>query len=261
MTVPEAAAAPSRVRGLYVETWGDGAPVVLVHGSLAIGPEEWEAQRPLADEGFRLIVFDRRGYGQSEEAEGEDFLIDADDIVELMGDGAHLVGHSYGGLGVMIAAARRPEATRSLTVLESPVAAVGQHEEAWRQLVVDIDELWGADLSDEEWVVRFLTAVGAGVPARSAVHHGSRPAGRAGGRGVPQARRLRRPPRRVRRDVRRAGPAHRREARRRRRCGARDPVHRRPDQRAAAGAVAPGRLTATSTTTTTELRDSATRRP
>jgi pimeloyl-ACP methyl ester carboxylesterase len=160
MTVTDAAAAPSRVRGLYIETWGDGAPVVLVHGSLAVGPEEWGAQRPLADEGFRLIVFDRRGYGQSEAAEGEDFLIDADDIVELMGDGAHLVGHSYGGLGVMIAAARRPEATRSLTVLETPVAGIGQHEAAWRQLVADVDELWGADLSDEEWVVRFLTAVG-----------------------------------------------------------------------------------------------------
>ena len=41
---------------LYVESWGDGTPVVLVHGSLATGAEEWQAQRPLADEGFRLLV-------------------------------------------------------------------------------------------------------------------------------------------------------------------------------------------------------------
>ncbi len=54
---------------LYVEAWGDGTPVVLVHGSLAIGAEEWEAQRPLADEGFRLLVPDRRGYGRSAVAE------------------------------------------------------------------------------------------------------------------------------------------------------------------------------------------------
>jgi pimeloyl-ACP methyl ester carboxylesterase len=160
MTVTDASAAPSRVRGLYVETWGDGAPVVLVHGSLAVGPEEWEAQRPLAEEGFRLTVFDRRGYGQSEQADGEDFLVDADDIEALMGDGAHLVGHSYGGIGVMIAAARRPEATRSLTVLEGPVASIAQDAPAWQQLISDIDELWDADLSDEEWVVRFLTLVG-----------------------------------------------------------------------------------------------------
>ena len=84
---------------------------MLVHGSLATGAEEWEAQRPLAEEGFRLLVLDRRGYGQSPAAVGEDFLADADDIAELMGDGAHLVGHSYGGLGAMFAAARRPEAT------------------------------------------------------------------------------------------------------------------------------------------------------
>jgi hypothetical protein len=88
---------------LYVESWGDGAPVVLVHGSLAIGAEEWEAQRALADEGFRLLVPDRRGHGQSPAAEGEDFLRDAEDIAKLMGDGAHLVGHSYGGLGGLFA--------------------------------------------------------------------------------------------------------------------------------------------------------------
>ena len=71
---------------LHVETWGDGTPVVLVHGSLATGAEEWDAQRPLAEQGFRLLVPDRRGYGRSPAAVGEDFLADADDIAELMGD-------------------------------------------------------------------------------------------------------------------------------------------------------------------------------
>ena len=98
---------------LFVDSWGAGTRVVLVHGSLATGAEEWQAQRPLADEGFRLLVPDRRGYGQSPAAEGEDFLRDGDDIADLMGDGAHLVGHSYGGLGAMFAAARRPDATLS----------------------------------------------------------------------------------------------------------------------------------------------------
>ena len=105
---------------LHVEEWGTGDRVVLVHGSLATGAEEWEAQRPLADEGFRLVVFDRRGYGQSPLATGEDFLVDADDIVELMGDGAHLVGHSYGGLGAMIAAARRPDVDEVVDPPRSP---------------------------------------------------------------------------------------------------------------------------------------------
>jgi pimeloyl-ACP methyl ester carboxylesterase len=156
------AAAPpaSRGRRVHVETWGDGTPVVLVHGSLACGAEEWEAQRPLAEAGFGLRVLDRRGYGGSAGAVGEDFLADADDIAELIGDGAHVVAHSYGGLGAMLAAARRPEATQSLTLVEPAAAALAEHDEDWRRLVAEVRELWGRDLPDDDWVVRFLKAVG-----------------------------------------------------------------------------------------------------
>ncbi|MDQ3895823.1 MAG: alpha/beta hydrolase [Actinomycetota bacterium] len=150
----------SPLSDLYVEAWGDGTPVVLVHGSLATGSEEWEAQRPLAAEGFRLLVADRRGYGRSPAADGEDFLRDAEDIADLMGDGAHLVGHSYGGLGVLCAAARRPDATRSLTVLEPGAFALGQHDAAGRTLVRAIRDMWDEVVPDVEWVVKFLKAVG-----------------------------------------------------------------------------------------------------
>ena len=146
---------------LFVNTWGSGPPVVLVHGSLATGAEEWEAQQPLADEGFQLIVPDRRGYGQSPTADGEDFLRDADDVAELMADGAHLVGHSYGGLAVTIAAGRRPDATKSLVLLEPPAFSLNQRDTAGRELVENVRELWtDDDLDDEEWFVRFAKAVG-----------------------------------------------------------------------------------------------------
>lgn len=145
---------------LFVDFWGTGTSVVLVHGSLATGAEEWQAQRPLADEGFRLLVLDRRGYGQSPVTEGEDFLRDADDIAELMGNGAHLVGHSYGGLGVLFAAARRPDATLSLALLEPGTFALGQHDPAGRTLVDNVRAVWDQDLPDEDWVIRFLKAVG-----------------------------------------------------------------------------------------------------
>lgn len=145
---------------LHLEIWGDGTPVVLVHGSLATAAEEWEAQRPLAGDGFRLLAPDRRGYGRSPEAEGEDFLRDAEDIAELMGDGAHLVGHSYGGLGVLFAAARRPEATLSVALLEPATFALGQDGPAARSLVTEIRGMWSQDVPDEEWVVDFLKAIG-----------------------------------------------------------------------------------------------------
>ena len=146
--------------GLHVESWGTGTRVILVHGSLATGAEEWEAQRPLADEGFRLLVPDRRGYGDSPGAVGEDFLRDAEDIADLIGDGAHLVGHSYGGLGVVFAAARRPEAIRSLALLEPGTFVLGQGHPAGRRFVEDVRRLWQEDLPDHEWVVEFLRAVG-----------------------------------------------------------------------------------------------------
>jgi len=148
------------VSNLFVDSWGAGTPVLLVHGSLAIGAEEWGAQRPLADEGFRLLVLDRRGYGRSSAADGEDFLRDGDDIADLMGDGAHLVGHSYGGLGVLCAAARRLDATLSITLLEPAAFTLGQGHPAARTLVDEVRLLWDTELPDEDWVVRFLKAVG-----------------------------------------------------------------------------------------------------
>lgn len=144
---------------LFVDMWGTGTPVVMVHGSLATGSEEWQAQKPLAETGFQLLVPDRRGYGNSPAAEGEDFLRDADDIAEIIDDGAHVVAHSYGGLGAMFAAARRPEATRSLALLEPPAFTMASDRDA-RGLVDAVRSMWDEDLPDDVWLVRFLEAVG-----------------------------------------------------------------------------------------------------
>lgn len=145
---------------LFVHTWGTGTPVLLVHGSLATGAEEWEAQEPLADEGFRLLAVDRRGYGNSPPADGEDFLQDGNDIAELLHGGAHLVGHSYGALGAMVAAAQRPESTLSLALLEPPVWTMTHGDEAAQAMLEAVRSLWDKDLPDDEWLMRFLRAVG-----------------------------------------------------------------------------------------------------
>jgi len=56
----------------------------------------------------------------------QDFEEDARDIAALLGDGAHLVGHSYGAVGALYAAALRPEAVHSLTVNEPPAFGAGR---------------------------------------------------------------------------------------------------------------------------------------
>jgi pimeloyl-ACP methyl ester carboxylesterase len=155
----------TKTTDIFFESWGAGTKVVLVHGSLATGAEEWQEQRPLATEGFRLLAMDRRGYGRSPAADGEDFLRDAADVAELMGEAAHLVGHSYGCLGALCAAARRPEATRSLTLLEPWAFALAQGDPSARALVHNVRSVWEEQLPDEEWVLRFLQAVGTDAAA------------------------------------------------------------------------------------------------
>lgn len=113
---------------LHVTIWGEGERVVFIHGSGACGDpaeDDWAEQRPLADH-FQLLIPARRGYFQSPPIARGDFEVDAADIAELLGDGAHLVAHSYGGVGALLASARRPEAVRSLTLIEPAAFAVAR---------------------------------------------------------------------------------------------------------------------------------------
>ena len=98
---------------------------MLVHGSVLPGELSWSEQRPLAER-WRLIVPDRPGFAPGERPESVDFEADAEPIADLLGDRAHLVGHSYGGIVSMLAAARRPAAVRSLTVIEPPAFGVAR---------------------------------------------------------------------------------------------------------------------------------------
>jgi pimeloyl-ACP methyl ester carboxylesterase len=118
---------------LHVSWSGSGEPVLLVHGSFTTAREAWAQQAPLADE-FRLGLVDRRGYGASPGTDRADFERDGEDLAELLDEPAHLVGHSYGGIGCMLAAARRSDCVRSLTVIEPPAVALALHEPAARIL-------------------------------------------------------------------------------------------------------------------------------
>jgi pimeloyl-ACP methyl ester carboxylesterase len=104
-------------RVLAVERLGKGPPVVFVHGDI-VGPElTWRKQRELAER-WTLVIPSRPGFGESPPLERNDFEAEAPLFAEFLGDGAHLVGHSYGAVIALLAAAQRPEAVRSLTVSE-----------------------------------------------------------------------------------------------------------------------------------------------
>lgn len=89
---------------LHIEATGPdaGRPVILIHGWPLSG-KAWAHQVPaLAEAGFRVITYDRRGFGQSEKpASGFDYDTLAQDLADLMEShdlrDASLVGFSTGG--------------------------------------------------------------------------------------------------------------------------------------------------------------------
>src|SRR5689334_876440 len=96
---------------------GSGPRVVFVHGSIVGAETTWRHQAPLAER-WTLCLPNRPGFGASPPLERGDFEAEAPLIAELLEDGAHLVGHSYGAVIALFAAAARPEAVLSLTVSE-----------------------------------------------------------------------------------------------------------------------------------------------
>ena len=104
-------------KDLDVRRLGSGPPVVLVHGSVVGAERTWRRQLELARE-WSLIVPNRPGFGASPPLARGDFELEAPLVAELLGEGAHLVGHSYGAVIALYAAALRPQAVRSLTVSE-----------------------------------------------------------------------------------------------------------------------------------------------
>lgn len=88
---------------IYVKDWGQGRPVVLIHG-WPLSSDMWDAQgMALAEAGFRVIAYDRRGFGRSGQPwSGYDYDTLTDDLADVLeATGARenvtLIGFSMGG--------------------------------------------------------------------------------------------------------------------------------------------------------------------
>jgi non-heme chloroperoxidase len=87
---------------LYYEDHGAGKPVVLIHGWPLSGAS-WEKQQPaLINAGYRVITYDRRGFGKSSQpAFGYDYDTLSEDLNKLMMKlelrDVTLIGFSMGG--------------------------------------------------------------------------------------------------------------------------------------------------------------------
>lgn len=88
---------------LYVKTLGEGRPVILIHG-WPLSADSWDpVMMALAENGYRAIAYDRRGFGRSDQPpKGYDYDTFSDDLADVMAatgatQDAALVGFSMGG--------------------------------------------------------------------------------------------------------------------------------------------------------------------
>ncbi len=120
----EASADLPGVRLWFADSGGSGEPVVFVHAATG-SSRVWEYQRPVfVSRGYRVITYDRRGYGRSmADSSGPQPGTGADDLNALMDhlkiDRFHLVATAAGGFVAWDYALSFPKRLRSLVVANS----------------------------------------------------------------------------------------------------------------------------------------------
>jgi len=98
----ESGAAPVNGIKIYYAIWGDGSPLILLHGGLG-NTEYFGGQVPELAKQYRVIAMDSRGHGRSSrDAQPYSYALMAKDVIALMDflkiDKASIVGWSDGGI-------------------------------------------------------------------------------------------------------------------------------------------------------------------
>src|SRR3990170_3894454 len=122
--------------------------LVLVHGSVVGGRPTWRGQLPLGRR-FELLILDRPGFPPNPPVDLVDFEKDADLVAGLLRPGDHLVGHSYGGVISLLAAALQPLLVRSLTVIEPPATRIALESPAVAAFAADGKTLYASGQAEE----------------------------------------------------------------------------------------------------------------
>jgi pimeloyl-ACP methyl ester carboxylesterase len=108
---------------LAVDEYGDGEPLVLIHG-LGTDRAVWSDAAPLLARRRRVLAIDLPGFGDSAPAGGGFDLEQvaaavATDLSDLTGGGYDLLGHSLGGAIALMVARARPTEVKRL-ILSAP---------------------------------------------------------------------------------------------------------------------------------------------
>ena len=122
----------------YVDTGGDSPPLILMHANTGT-IEAWEPQiEPFARAGFRVVAFDRRGWGESlaqpqTDAQPGTLAGDLDALADYLRiPDFHLLGVAGGGFAALDYAAWKPKRLRSLIVAATSAQLAEKEIDAYR---------------------------------------------------------------------------------------------------------------------------------
>lgn len=107
---------------MYYEVYGQGKPIVLLHGSFMNIPLNWSHVIPLMAKDRRVIVTEMQGHGRTKDISRElSYEGMADDVSGLLKhlniDSADILGYSMGGGIAFQLAVQHPEQLRRLVIL------------------------------------------------------------------------------------------------------------------------------------------------
>lgn len=110
------------IRGinLYYETYGQGKPLLLIHGNGG-SIRDWRYQIPYFSKTYKVIAVDSRAQGKSQDSSVVlNYEMMADDfdalLTHLKIDSAYVIGWSDGGINGLLLAIRHPEKVKKLAI-------------------------------------------------------------------------------------------------------------------------------------------------
>ena len=113
------------------DQYGNGPPLVLVHGAFSDHMTNWEFVKPFFEQQFTVYAMARRGRGDTDATAGhslEDESWDVIAVIQAIGASVFLLGHSYGAQTALAAAAQVPDRVRKLVLYEPAWPRVVEQE-------------------------------------------------------------------------------------------------------------------------------------
>jgi len=140
---------------LHFKTFGQGHPVIILHGLFGT-LDNWQTIARQLSEEYSVYILDQRNHGRSPHSDVHDYHHMAEDLQQFMDsqwmhDGAHIIGHSMGGKTAMQFALEHPDLVKKLVVVDiAPKTYPGNHFEIFDALLsMDLDKIETRSEADE----------------------------------------------------------------------------------------------------------------